>query len=162
MRGAVPQSEDINAIMNSDVERVRSLLDGSVGHDRVLEIAVHNGLTKIARLALEHGADPRSDGDWMLLWAVQQAVQQAVQREFWEMASLLLDKGADAVAMVGQARTMDRAAVIGWLNEMVASIPRDQRQKLLRLSKGDFPALVAAEAAAQRLASRRLWSPPSA
>lgn len=143
--------ELLDAITSGDYKRAWHLLRLCTNQGRQLQ------LVDIENLALNRaGGLPR---------VLDQALYLAAALEYQCLGQLLLMRGADAVAVAvaaaARARTEERAAVLRGLDSLAGYIPRDQRQALLSLYEGVFPALAAIEAAEQRLKAR-LRSRPSA
>ena len=154
MRTEAIRSSLVEAIKNGNVRKIRRLLKyAGADPNQVLHWAAFHGRADIVTQLV---VDVHHDGDQVLRWAVLYGPPG--------MAQVLLCCKADTVAAAQQAPAEERAAVLRGLNSLVGNIPRDQWQALLSLYEGDLPALVAAEAAAQRLVnrSRRPWSPPPA
>src|SRR5204863_4288474 len=90
--------------------------------------AVHHGHTKVARLLLEHGADPTKPWRWAC-WFTPLMHSLRYQRPNYEMASMLMDYGVTADDANGMGMTtlhilvsLGTVGAVEWLLDRGADI----------------------------------------
>ena len=101
-------------------------------------------LADIENLALDHAGGPPP--------VLDQALFLAAAFQYGDLEQLLVQRGADTVAVAKRALRDKRGDVLRGLDVLTGDIPAEQREKLLALNAKAFPAIQASVEAKQRLA----------
>jgi uncharacterized protein len=137
--------------------------------------SVHQGHTKLARLLLEHGADPTKPWRWSC-WFTPLMHSLRYDRPNYEMASMLMDHGVTANDANGMGMTVLHILVslgtpeaVSWILDRGAHInPRDNEFDstplawAARVGRTEMIALLLSRGALRTLPDDESWNTPAA
>ena len=137
--------------------------------------AVHQGHTKVARILLEHGADPTKPWRWSC-WFTPLMHSLRYDRPNYEMASMLMDHGVTANDANGMGMTilhilvsLGTPASVSWILDRGADINRRDNEFdstpmawAARVGRAEMIELLLSRGALRTLPDDEAWSVPAA
>jgi ankyrin repeat protein len=137
--------------------------------------AVHQGHTKLARILLEHGADPTKPWRWSC-WFTPLMHSLRYARPNYEMATMLMDHGVTANDTNGMGMTilhilvsLGTPAAVSWILDRSADINRRDNEFdstplawAARVGRAEMIELLLSRGALRKLPDDEPWSIPAA